>query len=689
MVFADRVVSSCTVLIGEHGCVVCGDIKHPMHRFHWEWLKILKTHCSKAQQEELDQIGEKHCLVCSKHFRDGAPDHMDAQTGLKWLKTEFCGEAWLDGGQKSMKGKRMHPSAVESAPHAKRALEINSAVSIHGSSDGNNEEATAMALVFPQQSLAGPVDEVALLKSLYSQILKRNRQSEVTEIRRMFLDSEIGVEVVAQLAGEIVKHAEERFPSHVIHLCSRPLLKAALDSCESLKVHVDDKSLSAKAEVSPITVHRARDERLQVRFAFCPISPLAERFLTVLLQELNAEFDLDEESLPDEISKDDSDALDVVRKSRHSPHNRELIKGERQQDLALWTDSNAPIQSGSCNFSRLNFTTNLHAYNAYVDDMKRDSKQFFSFSHFCDILYYWSIKPTKYDKYACPLCYLLYHSGKSIMEIESDWHSIEKDAIWALYRSDIDNLKLNSQVFFLIIMDYCRVHELGHVSMETDEDRSKLSILNFTVILPGNVEHHFDYFATGKQGFAFMEAAVKDLATKIPTLTNINQIHFYSDGGLRTYGTIANMHLLSNLLSREIIYTYFPRYHGHSRCDAHFGRGKMALREKFPDGGLNSVIQVIATFGALPRTECYQITFSNLPKRGEWRPAWGIKNSQQIKFVSGLTFTNTLEDIYSEHPKTPWRIVPTPQFYPTPPKMSDVPANHPAATRITVSSAKK
>jgi len=156
---------------------------------------------------------------------------------------------------------------------------------------------------------------------------------------------------------------------------------------------------------------------------------------------------------------------------RKSPENRTHLTTQLQRDLSDWCANNALIQNGSLNHSLLNFLTYLEAYNIYILFVDQTKRFTFCFSGFYACLASWSIKPLPYGKYACPLCYLLYQSGKTIAEIEDDVHSLGKDLVWALYRSDISSLKLQDSSFVLLIMDYCIVHELGYVSLTTDEER--------------------------------------------------------------------------------------------------------------------------------------------------------------------------------------------------------------------------
>jgi len=179
-----------------------------------------------------------------------------------------------------------------------------------------------------------------------------------------------------------------------------------------------------------------------------------------------------------------------------------------------------------------------------------------------------------------------------------------------------------------------------------------LSILNFTLVISGNAEYHFDFFGTEKQEYSFVEASIKALADKISPYVQYKdkngqvvscRIHLWSDCELRTYGTVVNIHQLTTILKVQIIHTFFPRYHGHSRCDAHFGRGKMQLRKLFPSGGLENVIQVISIFQEMKDTFIETVKFDNVQQEGSWVPGWNVKSVQQIRYLHGSMFCKKLD----------------------------------------------
>ena len=110
-------------------------------------------------------------------------------------------------------------------------------------------------------------------------------------------------------------------------------------------------------------------------------------------------------------------------------------------------------------------------------------------------------------------------------------------------------------------------HRRGHVQVEPE--------LHFGHFW--NTEHHFNFFGTEKQGYSFIEASPKALADKTRPYVQYKdkngqvvsrRTHLWSDCGLSSYGTVVNIHQLVTILNAQIIHTFFPRYHGHSRCDA-------------------------------------------------------------------------------------------------------------------------
>jgi hypothetical protein len=159
-------------------------------------------------------------------------------------------------------------------------------------------------------------------------------------------------------------------------------------------------------------------------------------------------------------NEDRNSAVQGSRRYRHSARNREFVSTSMQSRLRDWCDDNASVKSGSLNEAHLHYSTFSRAYEAYKKNQSQNHYRPYSFSGFCSVLYKWTISPMRYNAYACPLCYNLYFSHKSISDIENDPHTIQNNHIWPIYTSQIDVLKAGSSDYVLVIMDYCRVHEL-------------------------------------------------------------------------------------------------------------------------------------------------------------------------------------------------------------------------------------
>jgi hypothetical protein len=287
----------------------------------------------------------------------------------------------------------------------------------------------------------------------------------------------------------------------------------------------------------------------------------------------------------------------------------------------------------------LRYSTFNEAYKAYRTVMLEKNLRPYSFSGFCGMLYNWAIGPLRYDRYACPLCYAMYASRKSIQEIEQDPHKIQQNNIWSIYTDHVDGLRKGDRSYVVVIMDYSRVHELGAVKQDEGEEATKLSILHFTVITAGNEERAYDCFATGKQGPIFVKDSMAHFMPRLKELAqNAAKIYFWSDGGLKTYGTVRNMFQLAKDVEKSIVHHFFPPYHGHSRCDAHFGRGKRELRNRFPNGGLANIFQVMDTFNGIPGA--YTELLSKIRPKEEgtyskWPSGKGIRSCDAVKYEHG------------------------------------------------------
>lgn len=349
-----------------------------------------------------------------------------------------------------------------------------------------------------------------------------------------------------------------------------------------------------------------------------------------------------EEAARDVVATSDSEE-EVPRRrayrARRSPGNFALPpQSQRQAALHRWTTNNAPVISGSKGKRRLRFSTLRRAYTSYFNDEEVHELRPLSYPTFTALLYQWAIPPSPYDPYACPHCYNLHNKDPGRLSDAEKIHSKSLDQVWTEYKSHIGQLSSGSADFILILIDYSRVHEVESVQLTQGGKRGTLSILNWTLVFPGNNEEHYDFFSNSSQGEAFlfnsMEFMVPILKDK---LVNVKKIMVWSDGGFKNYGTVSNWKWLYDQLQVPIYYRFFVAYHGHNRCDAHFGRGKIALRKQYPDGAPITHDRAMLAFEALPNT--FTRLLMRVPDAGPGR--WTYKySSAGVKSWAGIRFDN-------------------------------------------------
>lgn len=246
-----------------------------------------------------------------------------------------------------------------------------------------------------------------------------------------------------------------------------------------------------------------------------------------------------------------------------------------------------------------------------------------SLSSFGLVLKHWGVLPQKYDKYACPHCASDQQATVDASSLPDSSPHLELVTITATrYRACIDRLPMDWKdapctVEIVAIMDFARVHELGIPGHE----KSKLSIFTVCIILDRKTQICFDVASHSPQTFHFMTAAFSFVAEKlnemgVPAERNIV---LWSDGGLRNYGTLQAVSRLQQNINRTIRLEFFAPYHGHSRCDAHFGNLKKKLRYEFPHAGPKRTEDVLNSMSTMKNTESLLVPNVELDKKA---PTW-------------------------------------------------------------------
>lgn len=92
-----------------------------------------------------------------------------------------------------------------------------------------------------------------------------------------------------------------------------------------------------------------------------------------------------------------------------------------------------------------------------------------------------------------------------------------------------------------------------------------------------------------------------------------NEIYFWADGGLRSWGTLEQLlHLSSSLNMDAVSAHFFASYHGHNPCDAHFGQIK-TLAKNLGKQGMLSPHDIEQIIRGLPRTTLHLIPSTTPP----------------------------------------------------------------------------
>ena len=560
--------------------------------------------------------------VCYKHFKPGTKASLSVEEGLANILEEFCGEYWTSVSAEDPKSKKRQRLASEDEegplPNKKAAQSSFSARKERNQCKPTESDASSS------------LDSNESLLSFMDRVWISNDIDKIEEASKALIRSSLIASIVTGAVCQVVCRLVDRLDSRV---SCRPSLKSALETLESLEIPISCAQIASLSGFSEKTVKQAQTDLEEVRYTTeLYLIRFFKNVADTCLKERSTSLNLKDDASFIAEQQAQTAVEKRERRSRHPAKNRDKLSSPLQAALRDWCSDNTPINSGSLDHSHLKYSTLTESYEHYKEDEKGEGNKFLSFSGFCARLYNWSIKPLPYDKHACPICYSLFSTFKSASEIENDPLQIDKGVMLSIYHDQVTDLRKGDDKFVIMIMDYSRVHELGAASEETDESASELSVLNFTVITAGNNEHRFDFFALKKQGHLFMKTSMEKLAALIKPIVENRSIKLWSDGGLKTYGTVSNVHWLSQQLRVPIIYHYFPPYHGHSRCDAHFGRGKQTLRARYPSGGLNSRIQVLETFAPLGNTIASFINFPNDRQEGSWTDTFGVKKANLLYF---------------------------------------------------------
>ena len=292
------------------------------------------------------------------------------------------------------------------------------------------------------------------------------------------------------------------------------------------------------------------------------------------------------------------------------PLTDQICTTNSQLHLLEYLTDNAPVKSGSRNYRILHKPTFKESWTDYCDSLQSQGLSILGYTQFRQLVHSYGIHCQKFDEYSCPYCQ---------EESQSQTHQQDLEQQFVAYADQKRELKKGKSA--LIFQDYCRIHEVKESSTGPEKKRkSKLSICGFVLIWwdePSKSYKHFnaDFFSRNRQKSSFLTKSLTLFMSycgdKIKP--EWEMINFWADGATRTHMNLFNFFLLYKELKRinnnfsSLQLNFFPPYHGHNQCDAHFGAGKVAIRRDTPRVTETTDDTAIESFSHLPYTRTFRI----------------------------------------------------------------------------------
>lgn len=293
------------------------------------------------------------------------------------------------------------------------------------------------------------------------------------------------------------------------------------------------------------------------------------------------------------------------------PHVEDIAPTTDKQGRMLdWVIHNAPVKSGQVNFRVMRQPTLIEAHLRYSNAEAVEGREPLGIGSFRQLMHQWGIHCAGYDKYTCPYCI-----AEPISEARLDLLSKQ------LRMHDLHRALLLEGKAGIIIADYCRIHEFPELSVQLpgeEREKLKLSCLGFVFLradpdVAGSIQAtNIDLFSAIQQGQQFFQRGLDTLRDEVSEIIDYDweYIFFWADGGMETPAHLtcldAFQQSLMDLAAFEgkdkcpiLQSNYYPPYHGHDRCHAHFGRIKGNLRKDI-DGAPRNQHSALDAANSLP-----------------------------------------------------------------------------------------
>lgn len=452
-----------------------------MHKYDESWQEILKTHCDDEGRMRLNYPTPKEKFVCFRHFEGDKHQPISGRKdGLNRLRKSFCGHTYTGDQKVKQKVHKLlkRVSGSESVVPATKKPYLGENETLEHNEHSENTTIGEQESNLIERNMALYTEFKREMDDFTASQGRKYGSGFDSFINYYLTDSVMWQNAVMQVLFLLVKFYVDKLKNFDPR---RPITKALIRTLDIIGARVSDKEIHLSTGIGRVTLH---ESRLELDDEETLIDGVIEGDEPIFQKEENSEDDDKDEDYDSEGSEEEDVPRKRVKPKRHSPSNRMLPMSKENRVLLDWCTDNAPVKSGSRDLRKLRFSTYDAAFKRYKSDMEDEGKTPYHFAQFHSLLYRWAISPQHYDKYACPICYALFSTAKSIRGIEDDEHMIRKSLISDRYAQQVDEISAIRANFIIIIMDYSRVHELTH-SQCKELKENKLSILSFVVILPG------------------------------------------------------------------------------------------------------------------------------------------------------------------------------------------------------------
>lgn len=148
-----------------------------------------------------------------------------------------------------------------------------------------------------------------------------------------------------------------------------------------------------------------------------------------------------------------------------------------------------------------------------------------------------------------------------------------------------------------IVLDFTKFHETALV---------KSHDLCFTIYSKNSddqlVHEWIDYFCEAPHTFDYIQYCWYLLEQTIDFATLKNGLHIWCDNAFKQYNLLALLWEMSEHYQIKVSLQFFAPHHGFTLCDAHFGSGKLKLRNTYKHRTIRTTQEIAEVFQQIANT---------------------------------------------------------------------------------------